>query len=32
MSDLTNAKIEFEKVIVTNRFKLDKPVNFTDYK
>lgn len=31
MSDFTNAKIEFEKVIGDNRFKLDKPVNFTDY-
>lgn len=31
MSDYANAKTEFEKVIGDSRFKLDKPVNFTDY-
>lgn len=31
MGDYANAKTEFEKVIGDNRFKLDKPVNFTNY-
>lgn len=31
MNDYANAKTEFEKIIGDSRFKLDKPVNFTDY-
>ena len=31
MNDYENAKTEFESVISDSRFKLDRPVNFTDY-
>jgi hypothetical protein len=31
MNDYANAKTEFEAVLSDSRFKLDKPVNFTDY-
>jgi tetratricopeptide (TPR) repeat protein len=31
MNDYQNAKTKFEAVIADSRFKLDRPVNFTDY-